>query len=282
MESIMKNLVVKLGAAAIAATVMATGAWAASAYPKNKPREQDWSFAGPFGMYDQAQLQRGLKIYAENCSACHALSRVNFRNLADLGYSDEQIKAFAANYEVEDGPDDFGDMFFRPATAADAFPSPFPNQEAARAANGGAYPPDLSLIAKARAPIRGFPAFVIDPFRNYAENGPDYIYSLLTGYKDEVPEDVSVPEGLWYNPYFASGTALAMAPPLFEGMHEFDDGTEATVSNMAKDVAAFLMWTAEPHMDERKQLGFRVMVFLLIFAALLYLSKKQVWARVEH
>ncbi|QBK31585.1 cytochrome c1 [Roseitalea porphyridii] len=277
----MKQMIARLAVAAVAMTVMAGGAFAAE-YPKNKPREQSWTFAGPFGTFDQAQLQRGLKIYTENCSACHALSRVNFRNLADLGYSPEQIEALASQYEVEDGPDEFGDMFFRPATAADAFPSPFPNEEAARAANAGAYPPDLSLIAKARAPIRGFPAFVLDPFRMYTENGPDYIYSLLTGYKDEVPEDVNVPEGLWYNPYFASGVALAMAPPLFPDMHEFDDGTEATVSNMAKDVSAFLMWTAEPHLEERKQLGFRVMVFLLIFAALLYLSKKQVWSRVEH
>jgi len=277
----MKQMIARLAAAAVAMTVMAGGAFAAE-YPKNKPREQSWTFAGPFGTFDQAQLQRGLKIYTENCSACHALSRVNFRNLSDLGYSPEQIEALASQYEVEDGPDEFGDMFFRPATAADAFPSPFPNEEAARAANAGAYPPDLSLIAKARAPIRGFPAFVLDPFRMYTENGPDYIYSLLTGYKDEVPEDVNVPDGLWYNPYFASGVALAMAPPLFPDMHEFDDGTEATVSNMAKDVAAFLMWTAEPHLEERKQLGFRVMVFLLIFAALLYLSKKQVWSRVEH
>lgn len=277
----MKQMIARLAAAAVAMTVMAGGAFAAE-YPKNKPREQSWTFAGPFGTFDQAQLQRGLKIYTENCSACHALSRVNFRNLSDLGYSPEQIEALASQYEVEDGPDEFGDMFFRPATAADAFPSPFPNEEAARAANAGAYPPDLSLIAKARAPIRGFPAFVLDPFRMYTENGPDYIYSLLTGYKDEVPEDVNVPEGLWYNPYFASGVALAMAPPLFPDMHEFDDGTEATVSNMAKDVSAFLMWTAEPHLEERKQLGFRVMVFLLIFAALLYLSKKQVWSRVEH
>ncbi|MEQ8403387.1 MAG: cytochrome c1 [Roseitalea porphyridii] len=277
----MKQMIARLAAAAVAMIVMAGGAFAAE-YPKNKPREQSWTFAGPFGTFDQAQLQRGLKIYTENCSACHALSRVNFRNLSDLGYSPEQIEALASQYEVEDGPDEFGDMFFRPATAADAFPSPFPNEEAARAANAGAYPPDLSLIAKARAPIRGFPAFVLDPFRMYTENGPDYIYSLLTGYKDEVPEDVNVPDGLWYNPYFASGVALAMAPPLFPDMHEFDDGTEATVSNMAKDVAAFLMWTAEPHLEERKQLGFRVMVFLLIFAALLYLSKKQVWSRVEH
>lgn len=277
----MKRLLVKLGVAAIAMTVAATSVYAA-AYPKNKPREQDWSFAGPFGTFDKGQLQRGLKIYVENCSACHALSRVYFRNLADLGYSDEQIAALAEQYEVEDGPDEFGDTFFRPAQASDAFPSPFPNQEAARAANAGAYPPDLSLMAKARAPKRGFPQFVIDPFVNYTENGPDYIYSLLTGYKDEIPDDVEVSDGLWYNPYFANGVALAMAPPLFEDMHVYDDGTPATIDQMSKDISAFLMWTAEPHLEERKQLGFRVLVFLLIFAALLYLSKKQVWSRVDH
>ncbi|WP_306118449.1 MULTISPECIES: cytochrome c1 [unclassified Roseitalea] len=278
----MKQLIAKLGAAAIALGLVAASAQAATEYPKKDPREQDWSFAGPFGTFDRAQLQRGLKIYVENCSACHAMSLVPFRTLSDLGYSDDQIEALAAQYEVEDGPDEFGDMFFRPATPADTFPSPFPNEEAARAANGGAYPPDLSLIAKARAPIRGFPAFVLDPFRMYAENGPDYIYSLLTGYEEEVPEDVTVPDGLWYNPYFASGVALAMAQPLYPDMHEFDDGTPATVSNMSKDIAAFLMWAAEPNMEERKELGFRVMVFLLIFAALLYLTKKQVWSRLDH
>ena len=277
----MKKAIIRAGATLLAVVVMASGAFAA-AYPKKKPREQDWSFAGPFGTFDQAQLQRGLKIHVENCSACHALSRVPFRTFSAFGYTDEQIEALAAQYEVEDGPDEFGDMFFRPATPADTFPSPFPNEEAARAANGGAYPPDLSLIAKARAPIRGFPTFVFDPFRMYAENGPDYLYSLLTGYTDDVPADVEVPDGLWYNPYFASGTALAMAQPLYEGSHEFDDGTVPTISNMSKDVSAFLMWAAEPHLEDRKQMGFRVMVFLLIFAALLYLSKRQVWSRVDH
>lgn len=277
----MKKLISKLCVAAIAVVIGATSVYAASAYPKNKPREQDWTFAGPFGTYDKAQLQRGLKVYAENCSACHGLERIAFRNLSDLGYSEDQIKSFAAQYEVEDGPDGNGEMFFRPATPADRFPSPFPNREASIAALG-AYPPDLSLIAKARAVLRGFPTFVFDIFTQYQEGGPDYVYSLLTGYKDDIPADVDVPDTLYYNPYFNAGVALAMAPPLFDDGIEFDDGTVATVSQQAKDVSAFLMWTAEPTLETRKETGFKVMVFLLVFAAFLYLSKKQVWSRVEH
>ncbi|MGB7433444.1 MAG: cytochrome c1, partial [Ahrensia sp.] len=234
-----------------------------------------------FGTYDDAQLQRGLKIYVENCSACHALSRVSFRNLADLGYSEDQIKSFAAGYEVEDGPNMDGEMFFRAATPADQFPSPFPNREAAIAAMG-AYPPDMSLLAKARAVTRGFPTFVFDIFTQYAESGPDYIYSLLTGYGKEPPEGSNIPDTLHYNPYFIAGEALAMAQPLYDDGITYDDGTPATISQQAKDVSAFLMWAAEPKLEERKQTGFKVMVFLLVFAVFLYLSKKQVWSRVEH
>lgn len=276
----MTKLIAKLSLAAMA-LVVGLGSAVAAEYPKNKPREQDWSFAGPFGTYDDGQLQRGLKVYIENCSSCHALSRVSFRNLADLGYSEDQIKSLAAGYEVEDGPNTDGEMFFRPATPADKFPSAFPNREAAIAALG-AYPPDMSLLAKARAVTRGFPTFVIDIFTQYQESGPDYIYSLLTGYGKEPPEGSNIPDTLHYNPYFIAGEALAMAQPLYEDGIEYDDGTPATVSQQAKDVSAFLMWAAEPKLEVRKQTGFKVMVFLLIFAAFLYLSKKQVWSRVEH
>jgi len=275
----MKRTLIKLGSVALALAVGVSAASAAS-YPKKKPREQEWSFAGVFGSYDKAQLQRGLKIYVENCSSCHAMSRVAFRNLSALGYSEDQVKSIAGEYIVEDGPNDDGDMFERTATPADLFPSPFANRKAATAALG-AYPPDMSLIAKARAVERGFPTFVFDIFTQYQEAGPDYIYSLLTGYQDP-PADADIPVGLYYNPYFIAGEALAMAPPLIEDGVEFDDGTPATVDQQAKDVSAFLMWAAEPKLEERKQTGFRVMVFLLIFAAFLYLTKKQVWSRIEH
>jgi ubiquinol-cytochrome c reductase cytochrome c1 subunit len=168
-------------------------------------------------------------------------------------------------------------MYERPATAADRFPSPFPNTEAAAFANNGAAPPDFSLLAKARAPERGFPTFIFDVFTLYAENGPDYIYSLLTGY-EEAPEGTEVPEGAHYNPYFIAGPALAMANPLGEGFVTYDDGSPETLDQYAKDVSAFMMWAAEPHLVERKSLGFKVMIFLLLFGSLLYLAKKKVWS----
>ncbi len=252
-----------------------------SEYAK-KPREVDWSFAGPFGTYDNGQLQRGLKVYIEVCAACHSLERVAFRNFEDLGYSEDQVKALAADYFVIDGPNEEGEMFEREAILADYFPKPFPNNEAAAFANNGALPPDFSLIAKARAATRGFPTFVFDIFTMYAEGGPDYLYSLLTGYDEEVPADLEIPEGTYYNPYFLSGVSLAMAPPLFDGMVTYDDGAPETVDQYSKDVSAFLMWAAEPHLETRKSLGFKVIVFMLIFAGLLYLTKKSVWSRVEH
>ena len=284
----MKNMFAKISAITAAVTISLavglTSVFAASGYPINKPREQDWSFAGPFGHYDKGQLQRGFKVYREVCAACHSMNRVSFRNLADLGYSDGQIKAIAAEYDIIDGPNEDGEMFTRPGTAADNFSGPYENREAATAANNGAYPPDFSLIAKARAAERGFPLFVFDIFTQYQESGPDYIYSLLTGYPEdgEAPEGVEVVDGTYYNPYFLSGNALAMANPLFEDLVEYDDGTPATIDQMSRDVSAFLMWAAEPKLEERKQLGFKVMMFLIIFSVLLYLTKKQVFAKLEH
>ena len=190
------------GFAALGMTVaMAAGAMAAEEahsaaepthFPIHEPEQQSWTFAGPFGTYDKGQLQRGLKVYKEVCSACHSMKRVAFRDLHDLGYSEEQVKAFAAEYEVEDGPNDDGEMFTRKALPSDYFPSPFPNEQAAAAANNGAAPPDFSLIAKARAVHRGFPRFVFDIFTMYAENGPDYIHALLTGYGKEPPAGMEV------------------------------------------------------------------------------------------
>lgn len=284
----MKTMFAKISAIVVAATlglsVAATGAFAASEYPLNKPREQDWSFAGPFGTYDKGQLQRGFKVYREVCAACHSMNRVAFRSLEDLGYSEGQIKAIAAEYDITDGPNADGEMFTRPGTGADHFTGPYPNREASVAANGGAYPPDFSLLAKARAVERGFPTFVFDVFTQYAENGPDYIYSLLTGYPEdgEAPEGAHVAEGTHYNPYYIGGASLAMAAPLSEDIVSFDDGTPATVDQMAKDVSAFMMWAAEPKLEERKSLGFKVIIFLLIFAVFLYLTKKQIYAKLEH
>jgi ubiquinol-cytochrome c reductase cytochrome c1 subunit len=250
-------------------------------YPIHKPHEVDWSFAGPFGHYDKGQLQRGLKIYTEVCSACHSMNLVSFRTMEGLGYSEAQVKAFAVNYEVEDGPNDAGDMFTRKAVPSDHFPAPFANTQAAAASNNGAAPPDFSLIAKARGVTRGFPQFVFDIFTQYQEGGPDYIYSLLTGYQ-EPPAGVEVPTGTHYNPYFVAAASLAMAPPLSDGQVTYEDGSPETLDQYAKDVSAFLMWAAEPHLEERKRTGFMVMVFLAIFTILIYLTKKSVYANKEH
>ncbi|MGC4024991.1 MAG: cytochrome c1 [Mesorhizobium sp.] len=251
-------------------------------FPIHAPREQKWSFSGPFGTYDKAQLQRGLKVYKEVCSACHSMHLVPFRMLEELGYNEAQVKAFAAEYTVQDGPNDDGEMFDRPGKPSDYFPSPFPNDQAAAAANGGAAPPDMSLLAKARGVTRGFPQFVIDIFTQYAEGGPDYIYSLLTGYDQTPPEGMEIAEGTHYNPYFINGKSLAMAAPLSDGQVTYDDGSPQTVDQYAHDISAFLMWAAEPHMEERKRTGFSVMTFMLLFGVLVYLTKRKVWSNVEH
>lgn len=275
----MNSLIKGLAALGIAFG-MANSASAAE-NPLVKPVEQDWSFAGPFGTYDQGQLQRGLKVYREACSVCHGLERVAFRTLDALGYSEDQIRALAAEYEVEEGPDNYGEMFMRAAIPSDTFPAPFANPEAAAAANNGAVPPDLSLIAKARAVERGFPTFVFDIFTQYAEGGPDYLYSLLTGYQDE-PEGYELQPGTYYNPHFIAGTALSMPPPLADGMVTYDDGAPETADQYAHDISAFLMWAAEPHLEARKLMGFNVMIFLILFGGLVYLTKRKVWSKIEH
>ncbi|MFB9952257.1 cytochrome c1 [Rhizobium puerariae] len=250
-------------------------------YPIQHPKHVDWSFAGPFGHYDKGQVQRGLKVYTEVCSACHSMRLVSFRTLEGLGYSEAQVKAFAANYKVQDGPNDDGEMFERTAVPSDYFPSPYPNEQAAAASNNGAAPPDMSLLAKARGVTRGFPQFIFDIFTQYQEGGPDYIYSLITGYH-EPPAGVEVPTGTHYNPYFAAAASLAMAPPISDDQVTYEDGAPQTVDQYAKDVSAFLMWTAEPHLEDRKRTGFMVMVFLVIFTGLIYLTKKSVYANKEH
>ncbi|MGD9839146.1 MAG: cytochrome c1 [Afipia sp.] len=247
------------------------------------PPSLKWSFAGPLGKFDQGQLQRGLKVYKEVCAACHGLSFVAFRNLADPGgpgYSPAQAAAFASDYKVKDGPDDKGEMFERNGRPADYFPSPYPNEQAARASNGGAYPPDLSLIAKARGYERGFPQFIFDAFTQFQEKGPNYIDALLQGYEDKAPAGFDLPQGSYYNKYFP-GHAIKMPKPLSDGQVTYDDGSPATVQQYAKDVSAFLMWAAEPHLEARKRLGLQVMLFLVVFCGLLYFTKKKVWANAH-
>jgi ubiquinol-cytochrome c reductase cytochrome c1 subunit len=250
-------------------------------YPLKEPKEEEWTFAGPFGHYDKGQLQRGLKVYTEVCSACHSMNLVPFRMLDELGYSEAQVKAFAANYEVQDGPNATGEMFTRKAVPSDHFPAPFANAEAAAASNNGAAPPDFSLIAKAREVERGFPQFVFDIFTQYQEGGPDYIHALLTGY-EEPPAGFQVAQGSHYNPYFHAAAVLAMPKPLSDGQVTYDDGAPATVDQYSRDVSAFLMWAAEPHLEERKRTGFMVMIFLAIFTVLIYVTKRSIYANKEH
>jgi ubiquinol-cytochrome c reductase cytochrome c1 subunit len=274
------------GAAVTGTSTMAAEEAAVAAapthFPIKEPREFNWSFSGPFGTYDKAQLQRGLQVYKEVCSACHSLNMVAFRNLADLGYSEAQVKAFAAEYTIHDGPNDDGEMFDRPGKPSDYFPAPFPNEEAAAAANGGAAPPDMSLLAKARGVERGFPQFVFDIFTQYAAGGPDYIHSLVTGYDEQPPAGMVIPEGTHYNPYFDAGVSLKMPKPISDGQVTYSDGSPETVEQYSEDVAAFLMWAAEPHLEDRKKTGFRVVVFLLLFGGLMYMTKRKVWSGVAH
>lgn len=233
------------------------------------PQEQDFAFNGAFGKWDTRQLQRGLKVYDEVCAACHSLKYVAFRDLAALGLTEGQIKAYAAKKVVPGIDPTTGEATTRPGLPTDYFPSPYPNAVAAAAANNNAIPPDLSLMAKAR------------------HDGTNYIASLLTGYRAQPAEllrkfpDTKTPPGLYYNPYFAN-LNLAMAPPLTsEGQVTFDDGTRATIPQMAKDVAAFLTWTAEPQLVKRRQTGWPVLVFLLFATVLAYMSKQQIWAAVK-
>jgi len=266
---------------AIAGSVLAVIAGGAMAAEVQKPaKDVSYSFEGAFGHFDRAQLQRGYKVYKEVCAACHSMQYVSFRNLAESGgpeFSAEQIKALAATFTVQDGPDANGEMFDRPGVPSDQLPSPFPNPEAATAANGGALPPDLSLITKSRAGWYGTFNQLINGI-----GGAQYVYSVLTGY-EEVPAELAAeqPEGKAYNPYFAAGHWIGMPNPLSDGQVTFDDGAPNTVDAMARDVSAFLAWTAEPKMEERKSLGFAVFIYLGILALLLYLVKKKIWAK-EH
>lgn len=246
-----------------------------------QPPRQSWSFAGPFGTFDQAQLQRGFKIYKEVCSTCHSMNLLSFRNLAEPGgpgFTEAQAAAIAAEYKIKD-VNDAGEPIERPGRLADHFPAPFANEKAAAAAMGGKAPPDMSTLAKARSYPRGFPWFIFDFFTQYQEEGPDYISALLKGYRDP-PKGFQMPSNGHYNIYFP-GHVIAMPPPLQDGQVQFDDGSPATLEQYAKDVPAFLEWVAEPHLVQRKRIGFQVMIFLIVFAGLLYFTKKKVWHEVE-
>jgi ubiquinol-cytochrome c reductase cytochrome b/c1 subunit len=243
------------------------------------PPRQKWSFAGPFGHYDRAQLQRGLQVYREVCAVCHGLKMIAFRNLEELGYTEAQVKAIAGEYKIQDGPNDQGEMFERDGRPADYFPPPWPNENAARARYNGV-PPDFSVLAKARGYERGFPWFVFDIFTQFQEQGPDYIHALMTGYEDKAPAGFTLPAGNFYNKYFP-GHALAMPPPLTDKRVEYTDGSPTTVEQYSKDVTAFMMWAAEPQLEARKRIGFQVMIFLVVFAGLLYFTKKKIWSAVK-
>ena len=270
-----------VGALALTLTFGATRSFAAeekaAAAPAEQPNPplQSWSFSGPFGKYDRAQLQRGYQVYREVCSNCHSMRLVAFRDLAAPGgpaFSEEQVKALAATFKVKDGPNQTGEMFERPGRPSDYFPSPFPNPEAAAAALGAA-PPDMSLLAKARDFERGFPLFLVDAVTQYQEEGVDYIDALLNGYtKADDPN---------FNEWFP-GHHIAMPPPLSDGAVEYTDGAPKTLQQYSKDVSAFLMWAAEPKLEARKSLGFAVFLYLIAFAVLLYLVKKRIWAKIPH
>lgn len=251
--------------------------------------KQKWTFNGFFGYYDRAQLQRGYQVYKEVCASCHGLKFLSYRNLGEKGgpeFPEDQVKALAKEAEVQDGPNEDGEMFGRPGRPSDRFVSPFKNDNEARSANGGALPPDLSVIAKARnahqdtkwflEPVKWFKDIV----NGYQEGGPDYLYALLTGYK-EAPKDIQMNEGMNYNKYFP-GYQIAMASPLTEGIVEYSDGSPQTIEQYSRDVSAFLMWTADPKLEARKQMGFRVLIYLFILAVILFLAKKKVWSRVKH
>jgi len=245
------------------------------------PPRLKWSFAGPFGLYDEAQLQRGFKVYHDVCQNCHGINMLAFRNLAQPGgpgFSVAQATAIAAEYQVTDGPNDQGDMFQRAGRPADYVPPPFPNEQAARA-RYNAVPPDFSVLAKARGYERGFPWFIFDFFSQYQEQGVDYVAAYVNGYED-APAGFNLPAGAYYNKYFP-GHATAMPKPMVDGQVDYTDGTPAKAEQYAKDVTAFLMWVAEPHLEARKRIGFQAMIFLLVLAGLLYFTKKKVWSQVE-
>jgi len=242
--------------------ITGTGNLAYSGENKVKFLKNNWSFDGVFGTFDRASLQRGYQVYQEVCAGCHSAQHLSYRNLSEKGgpeFSIEEVKAIAAQFEVTDGPNEDGEMFTRPGRLSDKFVSPFSNVKAAAAANGGAYPPDMSVLAKAR------------------KGGADYIYSLLMGY-EEAPAGYELDDGVYYNKYM-SGQKIKMAEPISDGAVEYADGTETTKAQISKDVTAFLVWAADPHLEARHKIGFKVFFYLIVLLTLVYLSKQKVWSR---
>ena len=224
----------------------------------------NWSFKGLFGKFDRASLQRGYQVYTEVCASCHSMKLLSYRNLAEKGgpeFSEDQVKAIASNFELRDGPNSDGEMFTRSAKLSDKFVKPYQNIKEAKALNGGAYPPDMSVLVKARS------------------GGADYIYSVLVGY-DDPPSDVTIDDGVYYNTYM-TGNKIMMSKPLSEGLVEYNDGTKATEEQMAKDVVTFLAWAAEPHLEARHRIGFKAILYLIILTILAYFSMKKIWSRIE-
>jgi ubiquinol-cytochrome c reductase cytochrome c1 subunit len=245
-----------------AGSVSGGGAVDPSKFENEEPPELHWSFEGPFGTYDRASLQRGFQVYSQVCSGCHSMNKLYYRDLEALGYSEDQVKTIAAAKNVQDGPNDEGEMFERPARPSDHFVSPFPNTKAAAFANNGAAPPDMSNLAKAR------------------EGGPNYIYGILTGY-EEAPEGVKLLSSQHWNRYMP-GHVIAMPPPIADGAVAYEDGSPQTVDQYAKDISHFLEWASEPHMEERKRVGIKVFLFMLAFAGVLYMAKRKVWHNIPH
>ena len=244
--------------------LLLTGTNQANSAEKVELLKTDWSFKGLLGKFDRGSLQRGYQVYTEVCSSCHSMKYVSYRNLAEEGgpeFTEEQAKAIAANFEVLDGPNSDGEMFTRPAKLSDKFVMPYENEKAAQAANGGAYPPDMSVLAKARS------------------GGVDYIYSVLLGYEDP-PAGVVLDEGVYYNKYMY-GNNIKMSQPLSDGLVEYSDGTVASEEQMAKDVTTYLMWAAEPHLESRHKMGFKAILYLIILTILVYFSMKKIWSRIE-
>ena len=283
-----KNKIIIAALAAFMGLTAASTAQAAEAGAH--PERVNWSFAGIFGTYDENQLPRGFQVFREVCASCHGARLMAFRNLSEPGgprFSEEQVKALAAEYDVADPTADGGT---RPAVAADRWPSPFANDQEARDANGGAYPPDFSVLAKAQCVSDPFPTWVFNYFTGYQEGGVDYIHALLTGYHEEVPatapEGFELTPGQYYNDYFP-GHAIGMAPPLADGQITYTPGEDGvavpeTLEQYSTDVSAFMMWMAEPHLVSRKQTGFVVLLFLVLFAGMMYATKRKLWAGIEH
>ena len=244
--------------------LLLAGNYQVKAADKVELLKTDWSFKGLFGKFDRASLQRGYQVYTEVCASCHSMKYLSYRNLYEPGgpeFSKDQAKAIAASFDVIDGPNDDGEMFERPGKLSDKFVMPYTNAKEAQAANGGAYPPDMSVLAKART------------------GGVDYIYSVLLGYEDP-PSGIILDDGVYYNKYMY-GNNIKMAEPLSDGLVEYSDGTSASKEQMAKDVTTFLMWAAEPHLESRHKMGFKAILYLIILTILVYFSMKKIWSRIE-